>query len=290
MGAPMAHHILSAGFPLTVWNRSVPKTADLERGGARVAKSCAEVLHAADISLCMLTTQQVVDELLFAADEKGVPPVSSMKPGSTLVMMSSIPVDACQAHARRLAQQGVRYADAPVSGGETGAQAGKLTIMVGGDSAVIDRIRDVLETMGSITHVGPVGMGQLAKLANQVIVGITIGAVAEALLLAKHGGADLGAVRRALGGGFADSAILRTHGKRMQEGAFAPGAPAQYQLKDLETAQKLAGELGLHLPLLSQTTVLFAEMCRTELNCSDHSALYSHLARTIKQPPRKAEK
>ncbi|MGH9725484.1 MAG: NAD(P)-dependent oxidoreductase, partial [Candidatus Acidiferrales bacterium] len=237
MGGPMARHILSAGFPLTVWNRSASKTQELGRDGARIATSCSEVLGAADIAVCMLTTGPVVNEVLFAAGKDGIIPTDEMKPGSTLVVMSSIPVKTCQEHAHRLATRGVNYIDAPVSGGEEGAKAGRLTIMAGGSAVALEKVRDVLENMGSLTLVGPVGMGQLAKLANQMIVGITIGAVAEALLVAIHGGADLGAVRQALCGGFADSTVLRAHGKRMQEGNFVPGAPAEYQLKDLQTAQ-----------------------------------------------------
>lgn len=279
MGAPMAQHILSAGFPLTVWNRSATKTQMLEGAGARIAAHCADVLGTVDVAICMLTTGPVVDEVLFAADENGIAPVDRMKPGSTLVVMSSIPVETCQDQARRLARRDVDYIDAPVSGGEAGAKAGKLTIMAGGDADVIDRVRSVLETMGAVTRVGPVGMGQLAKLANQMIVGITIGAVAEALLLAKQGGADLGAVRQALCGGFADSTVLRAHGKRMEEEDFAPGAPAEYQLKDLNTAQSLANELGMTLPLLSEITRLYDEMCLTELSRLDHSALYLYLKR-----------
>lgn len=281
MGGPMAMHILSAGFPPTIWNRSASKTQELARNGARIAKSCSEVLQTADIAICMLTTGPVVNEVLFAAGEDGIIPTDEMKPDSTLVMMSSIPVKTCQEHAHRLAARGVNYVDAPVSGGEAGAKAGKLTIMAGGSDGAIERVREVLETMGLLTHVGPVGMGQLAKLANQIIVGITIGAVAEAFLVAKHGGADLGAMHQALCGGFADSTVLRAHGKRMQEGNFVPGAPAEYQLKDLQTAQALASELGLSLPLLSVIRKLYEKMCNTELRHLDHSALFTYLARTV---------
>lgn len=289
MGAPMAQHILTAGYPLTIWNRSRGKTDSLARGGATVTSSVSEVLRKADVTICMLTTGQVIEELLFTAGEKSAAPVDEMKADSTLVVMSSIPVGTCQAQARRLSSRGVNYIDAPVSGGEAGATAGNLTIMAGGEAKVVERNREVLETMGSLTRVGGVGMGQLAKLANQIIVGITIGAVAEALLLAKQGGADLGAVLQALRGGFADSTVLRAHGKRMQEKQFAPGAPSQYQLKDLSTARALAAELGVSLPLLNETTKLFDAMCQTDLNGLDHSALYLYLARTVAENRRPIE-
>jgi 2-hydroxy-3-oxopropionate reductase len=281
MGAPMAQHILSAGFPLTVWNRSLPNAQGLARAGVTLATSCYGVLRSVDVAICMLTTGPVVDETMFAAGENESAPTDGMKPGSVLVVMSSIPVETCQRQARHLAGRGVSYVDAPVSGGEAGARAGTLTIMAGGDVDVIERVRMVLETMGSVTRVGAVGMGQLAKLANQMIVGITIGAVAEALLLAKRGGADLAAVRQALCGGFADSTVLRIHGKRMQEEDFTPGARAEYQLKDLRTAQNHATELGMSLPLLSEIAKLYDQMCQTELGRLDHSALYRYLSQTV---------
>jgi 3-hydroxyisobutyrate dehydrogenase-like beta-hydroxyacid dehydrogenase len=227
----------------------------------------------------MLNTAAVIDVVLFGRDAYGAAPVPFIKQGATLVVMSSIPVETSKRHARTLKDAGVKYVDAPVSGGKSGAMAGRLTIIAGGDAAVVEGVRHVLETMGTVTHVGPVGMGQLTKLANQIIVGMTISAVAEALLLAKRGGADLRAVREALCGGFADSAVLRIHGERMQDEEFTPGAPAVYQLKDLQMAQSFANSLNMRLPLLSEVTKLFAEMCGTELAYLDHSALYTYLAR-----------
>jgi 3-hydroxyisobutyrate dehydrogenase-like beta-hydroxyacid dehydrogenase len=277
MGTPMARHLLDAGYPLAVWNRSPEKTAALVRAGGKTAASCADALRGADVVICMLSTGPVIDQVLFAADANGVVPAQTMRPGAVLVVMSSIPVETSQRQAKYLAERGVHYVDAPVSGGEGGAKSGRLTIMAGGEESVIARIRPALETMGTVTRVGPVGMGQLAKLANQMIVGITIGAVAEALLMAKRGGADIVAVLQALGGGFADSTVLRVHGKRMASGDFQPGARAVYQLKDLDTAQDFASGLGMQLPLLSKTRELYQRMCATELAELDHSALYLYL-------------
>ncbi len=279
MGAAMARHILDAGYPLTIWNRTAEKTKALAQAGAKFATSCADALRGADIAICMLSTGPVIDQLLFAADTDGIVPAQLLRRGAVLVVMSSIPVETSQRHAKYLAERGVHYVDAPVSGGEGGAKAGRLTIMAGGEESVIARIRPVLETMGTLTRVGPVGMGQLAKLANQMIVGITIGAVAEALLLAKRGGADVAAVLQALCGGFADSTVLRAHGKRMATGDFTPGARAVYQLKDLDTAGALATHLGLQLPLVSKTRELYERMCATDLAECDHSALYLYLER-----------
>lgn len=277
MGSPMALRILSAGFQLTVWNRTAASAKVLEDAGATLSSSCSSVLRAVDIAICMLSTGPVVDEMLFGSNKDGIAPADELKPGSTLVVMSSIPVETCQRHASLLSTRGVGYVDAPVSGGQIGARDGRLTIMAGGDVEVIERVREVLETMGSVTRVGSVGMGQLAKLANQLIVGITIGAVAEALLLARSGGVDLEALLQALRGGFADSNVLRIHGKRMKEAEFTPGALAAYQLKDLETAHHLATELGLNLSLLSEITHLYDQLCRTELRSLDHSVLYRYL-------------
>ena len=281
MGAPMAQHLLSAGYKLKAWNRSPEKTRQLSASGATVVTSCTEALRDIDVAICMLSTGPVIDEVLFGPDASGEVPVHTLKPGSILVVMSSIPVETSQRHAQYLSARNVRYVDAPVSGGEAGAKAGKLTIMAGGDKTAVETVRAVLETMGTVTHVGPSGMGQLTKLANQMIVGTTIAAVAEAFLLAKRGGADLSAVREALCGGFADSAILRAHGNRMLQENFAPGAPSVYQLKDLRTAQQFAEKSHLDLPVLSTVTRLYEEMCGTELRGLDHSALYLYLERSL---------
>ncbi len=277
MGEPMARHVLDAGFPLSVWNRTRDKAAALEHAGAKIAATCADALRTADVAICMLSTGPVIDDVLFTADPNGAVAAHSMRRGAVLVMMSSIPVETSQRHAKYLAERGVDYVDAPVSGGEGGAKSGRLTIMAGGEESVVARVRPVLEAMGTLTRVGPVGMGQLAKLANQMIVGITIGAVAEALLMAKRGGADIAAVLEALAGGFADSTALRVHGKRMARRDFTPGARSVYQLKDLNTAEAFAAGLGMQLPLLTKTRELYERMCATELAELDHSALYLYL-------------
>jgi 2-hydroxy-3-oxopropionate reductase len=188
--------------------------------------------------------------------------------------MSSIPVDTARREAERLAPLGISYVDAPVSGGERGAIAASLSIMAGGNDADIERLRSVFKALGRLTHVGPVGSGQLAKLANQLIVGVTIGAVAEALLLAEAGGANPAAVREALLGGFADSTILKQHGERMLQRNFAPGARAEVQLKDLRTGLAQAGACGCDLPFLSLAERLYQHMCQGERSGLDHSALY----------------
>jgi len=193
-------------------------------------------------------------------------------------MMSSIPVDTSRAQARRLARRNVDYVDAPVSGGEIGAINASMVILAGGNSDSINNVRDLLLVMGRVTHVGPVGCGQLVKLANQTIVGINIDAVAEAFLLIEAGGGDLVAARKALIDGFADSAILRHHGERMINRSFKPGAKAETQLKDMRSARELAENLGLDLPVLQLTESLYQGMCQNGREDIDHSGLYLEIA------------
>ena len=271
MGAPMARRILASGYPLHVWNRTRSKAETLADDGAKVCGTAAEAVGDADIVITMLSDGSSVATLLF---ENGV--AEAMKDGAVLIDMSSIRPDEAREHARRLNERGIDHLDAPVSGGTRGARDGTLAIMAGGGEDVFDQAKHVLETMGRPVRVGPSGTGQLAKLANQMIVAVTIGAVAEATLLAREGGADPSALRDALKGGFADSTILQQHGERMEHGDFEPGGQSRFQLKDLRNALDAAGELDL--PLAAQVTDRFArlvdEMGRGE---TDHSALFLEL-------------
>src|SRR5581483_3744834 len=259
MGAHMARRLAQAGFRVTVWNRSAEKAARLAQFGVQIADSPSAACAHADVVIVMLSNGPVVEEVLFSPNQTGKSPAETMASGSVLVVMSSIPVETCQSQAPRLAARGVDYIDAPVSGGEPGARDGTLAIMAGGDAGVVDRIADVFAAMGRVTHIGPVGTGQMTKLANQIIVGATMTAVAEALHFAAAGGADPAAVRKALMGGFADSKILNIHGERMVERNFVPGGPAEYQLKDMRTAQALAASTGLHF------TLVFCRSARHEI-------------------------
>lgn len=273
MGAPMARNIAAKGNDVLVWNRSTEKAQALQSDGIVAVEDLKTLQTSKTVAILMVSTGDVVDDLLFG--DIGL--ADKLAPGSTVVVMSSIPVDAAKHQAMRLTEAGVHYIDAPVSGGERGAIDGRLTIMAGGDTKIIDGLRPLLEAMGSVTHVGPHGAGQLAKLANQTIVGVTIGAVAEALLLAEAGGADPRAVREALLGGFADSTVLRQHGERMIEKSFEPGGRCHIQLKDVSTAHDLATDFGLQTPLLKETRSLYEAVCKTSLRDLDHSALYLHL-------------
>src|ERR1700692_2237433 len=260
MGSHMARRLAQAGFPVTVWNRSADKAGQLTQFGVKIADSPSSACAGADVVIVMLSNGPVVEEVLFSPDHAGKRPAETMAAGSVLVVMSSIPVETCQSQAPRLAARGIDYIDAPVSGGEPGARDGTLAIMAGGDAAVVEGIADVFAAMGRVTHIGPVGTGQMTKLANQIIVGATMVAVAEALHFVARGGADPAAVRKALMGGFADSRILNIHGERMVERNFVPGGPAEYQLKDLRTAKALAAASGMQFTLLDCLVGMFGDM------------------------------
>tara|TARA_R110002020_G_scaffold198830_6_gene400084 strand:- start:6200 stop:7093 length:894 start_codon:yes stop_codon:yes gene_type:complete len=273
MGLPMARRLLGAGFNLTVWNRDSSKAAPLADEGARVAGDANDAVRGATRIITMLTDGAVVENILF---ETGV--AESLTAGATVIDMSSIRPSQARNHAARLAELGVHHLDAPVSGGTKGAQAGTLAIMAGGDQLVFDAALDLFNAMGRPVRVGPSGAGQLAKLANQAIVGIAIGAVAEATLLVSEGGGDLEAFRAALTGGFADSTILQLHGARMQSGDFEPRGRVAVQIKDLDNVLIEARELGIRLPLVEAVRDRFARLA-DELGGGDldHSALFVEL-------------
>ena len=268
----MCKNILSSGLPLTVWNRSQAKTEPLAKLGANVADSPRSAMVDADVLITMLSDGPAVSNVIFAQGA-----AEAMREGTTHIDMSSIGADEAIEHAKRHSDQGVAYLDAPVSGGTKGAAAGLLAIMAGGDANTFANMKPVFAPLGQATHVGPSGCGQLAKLANQVIVAITIGAVSEAFILSGGGGADRAQVRAALQGGFASSRILTEHGQRMVERAFEPGGPAKLQVKDLRNALKAAEQLGLNLPITQLIHKLFDDMVNSGKADMDHSGLLTHL-------------
>ena len=280
MGTPMALNLLSAGHVVTVWNRTPEKTAPLVERGATAAPAPAQAVERAELVITMLADGPAVAEVLF---ERGV--AASVPAGALVVDMSSIPPGFARRHAAHLRERGVGHLDAPVSGGTVGAEAGTLAIMAGGERSDFERARGVLEALGRPLHVGPDGSGQLAKLVNQLIVAVTIGAVAEGLLLAGAGGADPAAVRHALRGGFAESRVLELHGERMLTRNFEPGGRTRMQLKDLNTVVDVAGELGLELPLALETRALFRSLSDGGGGDLDHSALLLELERRNASPP-----
>ncbi|MGC4061441.1 MAG: NAD(P)-dependent oxidoreductase [Aquabacterium sp.] len=277
MGTPMARRLLAAGHPLTVWNRTRAKADALSADGARVADTPAQAVSQADIVITMLEHGGVVHDVLFDPALPGA--ATSLKPGALVIDMSSILPEQAQDHARRLADISVQALDAPVSGGTIGAEAGSLAIMAGGAPANFERARPVLEVLGRPVHVGPSGCGQLTKLANQMIVGITIGAVAEALLLAEKGGAEPAKVREALRGGFAESRILDVHGQRMVDGDFAKRGSLAIQLKDLRNALHTAAGMDFDAPVTQHLASLYEDAAAHGFADLDQSGLFKELQR-----------
>ena len=274
MGFPMARRLCEAGCEVSVWNRSRAKAERLQPFGATVADTPAEAVARVDVVITLLEHGGVVDDVLF---QQGT--TAGLRPGTLVVDMSSIQPRQAREHAARLATQGVRHLDAPVSGGTVGAEQGTLAIMAGGDAADFERVLPMFELLGKAVHVGPHGAGQLAKLANQMIVGITIGAVAEALLLCEKGGADMARVKQAISGGFADSRILQVHGQRMVDRDFTKRAAIAVQLKDMRNALATAGEIGFEAPITDLFEQLYAQAGDNGLADMDHSALFVELAR-----------
>ncbi|GGW25923.1 MULTISPECIES: NAD(P)-dependent oxidoreductase [Halomonadaceae] len=275
MGAPMAVRLADAGHQVRAWNRTKSKADRLANHGIEVVDMPKEAAAQSDIVIVMLSSGPVCNEILLGS--KGV--LKIMQRGATLVVMSSIPVESARKQAEEAAQKLVHYLDAPVSGGEQGAIDGTLAIMVGGDAMTFQAIEPVLNLLGRPVRVGPAGSGELAKLANQMIVANTIATVAEAILMAERGGADPGKMLAALEGGFADSTILRIHGQRMIHKTFQPGGPAKWQLKDTQTAMELAKTMNLELPVSSLVNTLFEELVNQGDGELDHSVLIKHLRR-----------
>lgn len=274
MGAPMARRLLAAGHELTVFNRTAEKAKELASDGARVAATPSEAVHEAEAVLLMLLDGEVVEAVLFG---EGV--AAALAPGALVIDMSTIEPHRERDHAHRLAELGHAFLDAPVSGGTRGAANGTLRIMVGGRAQDFSRAQPLLRCLGEPRHVGDVGSGQLAKAANQLVVAITIGAVAEALTLVQRAGGDPVAVRDALLGGFADSRILNEHGDRMLRRDFTPGALVSGQLKDLRIVAGLAAEHHLELPLSRLVTQMFSSLDAGDNGGLDHSALLLELER-----------
>ena len=270
MGRPMAGHLQAAGHQLaTVQNRS-PLPQELLDGGARVCRSASEVAAGSDIIILMLPDTPDVEKVLFAAN--GV--VDGLTAGKAVMDMSSIDPIATRAFAKRVAELQCDYVDAPVSGGEVGAKNATLTIMCGGEMKAFSRVQPLLQLMGkNITHVGGVGDGQVAKVANQIIVALNIEAVSEALVFAAKAGADPAKVRAALMGGFASSRVLEVHGERMINRAFNPGFRIELHQKDLNLALSSARALGMALPNTASTQQLFSACVARGHGASDHSAL-----------------
>lgn len=276
MGEPMAGHLLDAGFPVTTAPHRRPVADGLVRRGMVVAGSAAAVAAASDVVITMLPDTPDVQAVLFGED--GV--ADGLAPGALVIDMSSISPTETARFAQRIGEIGGRYLDAPVSGGEVGAKAGSLTIMVGGEIADFERARPIFDAVGTkATLIGGTGSGQACKVANQIAVAGTIQAVAEALLFAAASGVDAAVVREALLGGLASSRILDVHGERMIARTFEPGFRVELHAKDLGLALTGAREVGAVLPLTALVQQLFASNIANGGRGEDHSALVRAIER-----------
>lgn len=284
MGTPMALHLVNKGHQLFVHTRSQVPEAITAAGGVRV-DSAAAVAREAEVIFTMVPDTPDVEAVLFG--KSGVADGLKGHSGARKVVvdMSSISPMATKAFARRINELGADYIDAPVSGGEVGAKAGSLTIMCGGDAAVFERVKPLLECMGkNITLVGGNGDGQTTKVANQIIVALNIAAVSEALVFASKAGADPAKVREALMGGFAASRILEVHGERMIKRTFNPGFRIKLHQKDLGLALQGARELGVALPQTANAAQLMQACAAHGLGELDHSALVQALEIMAEHP------
>ena len=273
MGGPMAKNLAVAGYQVSAWNRTSSKANFLQEFGVDVKNTSSEAVKNANVIISMLSDGEASQEIQNKENLR-----MNLSPSCTWIEMGSIKTDEAKNHSKNLSELNVEYLDAPVSGGTRGAENGSLAIMVGGNEPVFKKVEDVFRPLGRAVFVGPTGSGQLAKLANQAIVAITIGAVAEATLLLEEGGADAGAVRDALLGGFADSTILQQHGKRMSERNFDPGGPSRLQLKDLQNVLAEAKALQIDLPFSLSAHDRYSRLVKSLSGSElDHSALFLEL-------------
>ena len=270
MGKPMARNLKRAGADMVVHNRSQAPMEELAAEGMRVAATPAETAMRSGTVITMLTDTPALEKVI--AGKSGI--LEAAGPDTLVIDMSTAKMLTTKDLAARIKKCGGAYVDAPVSGGTMGAKQGTMSIMAGGDESALARAMPILKVLGGkVTHVGGIGAGQVVKAANQVIVGLTICAVAEALVLAKHAGVDPAKVRKALGGGFADSKILEVHGQRMIEDSFLPGARSTVQRKDMDQALELAATLGIELPATSLSRDLYDNLIAMGHGDLDHAAL-----------------
>ena len=278
MGLPMAKNILKAGYNLKVFNRTKSKAEPLKEYGAKITNTIQDLVKECDIVITMLTEDASVDDVMNSSDF-----LENLKSKATVIDMSSVKPSTATKHGNNLKIKNINYLDAPVSGGTNGAEEASLAIMVGGDQKVFDNAFDVLKTMGNPTLVGPIGSGQVSKLANQIIVGLTIGAVAEAITLCEKAGADPNKMIKALSGGWADSKILQTHGKRMIEKDFTPKGRTYTHLKDMNNILDCANSYNTHLPISNLVKEMYKTLVENGHGETDHSSLYKEIERLNKK-------
>jgi len=272
MGYPMAKNLINKKINLKVFSRTLEKAKPLEKLGAIIANSLGEAVKEADIVITMLTDDNAVEKVLGSQEF-----LNNLKNPSTVIDMSSIKPKIAIQYGKLLKDRNIHFLDAPVSGGTIGAEEGSLAIMVGGDQNVFDGAFDTLKIMGNPTLVGPIGSGQVSKLANQIIVGVTIGAVAEAITLCEKAGVDANKFIKALSGGFADGKILQNHGKRMIDKDFSPKGKVSTHLKDMNNILECAGDFKTKLPISNLIHEMFKSLVDQGNDNDDHSALYKEI-------------
>ena len=278
MGFPMAKNLLKKNLDLKIFSRTLDKSKPLEEFGGKIINSLSEAIIDSDIILTMLTDDDAVEKVLGNSDF-----LKNLKPSSTVIDMSSIKPKIAIKYGKLLKENNINFLDAPVSGGTIGAEQGSLAIMVGGDQKTFDNAIDVLKIMGNPTLVGPIGSGQVSKLANQIIVGVTIGAVAEAITLCEKAGVVGNKFIKALSGGFADGKILQNHGKRMIEKDFTPKGRTSVHLKDMNNILECANSYNTHLPISNLVKEMYKSLVKNGHGETDHSSLYKEIERINKK-------
>ncbi len=278
MGLPMAKNLLKSGFNLKAYNRSIKKAEPLKELGAEVSRTLSEVVKDNDFIITMLTDDVAIDAIMSTSDF-----LDNLKSNSTVIDMSSIKPTTAKKYGDILKLKKINYLDAPVSGGTIGAEEASLAIMVGGDQSVFDNSVNILKAMGNPTLVGPIGSGQVSKLANQIVVGVTIGAVAEAITLCEKAGADPIKLIKALTGGWADIKILKTHGKRMIDKDFSPKGKTSTHLKDMNNILECANSYNTHLPISNLVKEMYKTLVDNGHGNTDHSSLYNEIERINKK-------
>ena len=272
MGLPMVKNILKKKYPLVAWSRSKKNYKKIKKLGAKTCQNLIDLPNKCDVIIMMLVDDKACMQISNKLKNK-------LKKGQILIDMSSTKKKTAIKIEKNISPNKAHFLDAPVSGGTVGAAKGTLAIMAGGKKRIFNKVINLLNTMGKVTYVGKTGSGQVAKLANQAIVGITIGAVSEALILSKAAGANPRAVRDAIKNGFAGSPILENHGKRILENNFKPGGKCSTQLKDMENIIETARDSNVHLPISDKVKKLYALMVKQGKSNLDHSALYLLLKR-----------
>ena len=278
MGFPMAKNLLKSGYNLKAYNRSQDKADRLKEFGAEISTSIKDVVTNSDVIITMLTDDAAVEKVM-GSDEF----ISNIKEGATVIDMSSVNPVITKKYFKILKEKNINYLDAPVSGGTIGAEEASLAIMVGGDEETFKQCYDLLKILGNPTLVGPVSSGQISKLANQIIVGVTIGAVAEAVTLCEKSGTNPNKMIEALSGGWADSKILQTHGKRMINKDFTPKGKTTTQLKDMTNIINAGKAAETHLPISSLVKEMYKDLVADGQGNTDHSSLYKAIEKINKK-------